>query len=333
MNRKWKPYIAAAICAIAAERAWAQAPQFVTLTIEYANGVVYGDIVGDPLKFATSPTPLDLSASAPKNFVSFLAIGDIASVNGVPVKGAIVDRGRTMMLSSAPNPGQAIADLGRGALVDIILEIRQTDGTAIGTIMTSGFTGGAAPPGAPAGVFLNMAVTGGTGAFLGARGYMTSPNLSFRLASMQEDPSSRRANGGSRGIFTVYLMPLLWPQIVSTPNGPAILHASDFSPVTAAKPAKSGEDLTLYATGLGPTRPALEPGKVFSANPLQVANSPIEVTVGGQPAEVLYAGGYPGTTDGFQVNFRMPSGLTPGMSSLQLTSAFIPGGVVSISIQ
>jgi uncharacterized protein (TIGR03437 family) len=128
-------------------------------------------------------------------------------------------------------------------------------------------------------------------------------------------------------------MPLSWPQIVSMPNGPAIVHASDGSLVTTAKPAKSGEVLTLYATGLGPTRPALEPGKVFTANPLQVANSPIEVTVGGQPAEVLYAGGYPGTAHAFQVNFRLPSGLPPGMTSLQLIAAFIPGGEVSILIQ
>jgi hypothetical protein len=140
----------------------------------------------------------------------------------------------------------------------------------------------------PTRIVIDRAVTGGTGAFLGARGYMTSPDLSFRLASILEDSSNRRANGGNRGHFTVYLMPLSWPQIVSMPNGPAIVHASDGSLVTTAKPAKSGEVLTLYATGLGPTRPALEPGKVFTANPLQVANSPIEVTVGGQPAEVLY---------------------------------------------
>jgi uncharacterized protein (TIGR03437 family) len=131
----------------------------------------------------------------------------------------------------------------------------------------------------------------------------------------------------------VYLIPLLKPEIVITRNGPAIVHASDSSLVTASKPAKGGEVLTLYATGLGPTRPALEPGKVFTADPLQLTNSSIEVSVGGQLAEVLYAGGYPGSSDAFQVNFRIPNGVAPGTPSLQLTAAFIPGGTVGIPVQ
>jgi uncharacterized protein (TIGR03437 family) len=36
--------------------------------------------------------------------------------------------------------------------------------------------------------------------------------------------------------------------------------ASDFTRVTAAKPARSGETLTLLASGLGPTRPGVDPG-------------------------------------------------------------------------
>ena len=44
--------------------------------------------------------------------------------------------------------------------------------------------------------------------------------------------------------------------MVQTANGPAVVHGADFSLVTAAKPAKPGEILTLLATGLGPTQPA-----------------------------------------------------------------------------
>ena len=157
--------------------------------------------------------------------------------------------------------------------------------------------------------------------------------IPIRNTSIQEDPANRRTNGGGRIRIIVSLIPMFTPEIVTTASGPAVVHSSDSTVVTFAKPAKSGEVLTLYATGLGPTRPALEPGKVFSTNPLQVANSPIEVTVGGQPAEVLYAGGYPGTTDGFQVNVRLPSGLAPGTTTLQLSAAFIPGRAVSIPVQ
>lgn len=83
-----------------------------------------------------------------------------------------------------------------------------------------------------------------------------------------------------------------------TLTGPAVTHASDFSLVTASKPATAGEILSLFATGLGPTRPAVDLGSPFPATPLAVVNSPVEVTVNGKPAEVLAAVGYPGAVDG-----------------------------------
>ena len=55
-------------------------------------------------------------------------------------------------------PGQAIGDLAlRGGIVDVHLEILRSDGTPLGSIMTSGFTGGAAPPGLPSGLSFNLA--------------------------------------------------------------------------------------------------------------------------------------------------------------------------------
>jgi uncharacterized protein (TIGR03437 family) len=208
----------------------------------------------------------------------------------------------------------------------------QTDGTPIGTIMTSGFTGGNAPPGPPAGLFCNMAVTGGTGAFLGARGVMTSPDFGERATSIQEDPSTRRINGGTHFNFTVYLIPMAWPEIVTTASGPAIFHA-DFSPVTSAKPARSGETLIVSAAGLGPTSPGLTPGAPFPDNTLQQVNSPLEVTVNGNPADVLNKIGWPGTTDTYRVDIRVPDGTAPGMAALQMTAAFIAGREVRIPVQ
>jgi hypothetical protein len=269
----------------------------------------------------------------------FLAIGDIISVNGKPAKGSWVDSGRLVQLFRNPAVGQAISDLAvRGGMVDIHLEILQSDGTPVGSIMTSGFTGGSAPPGLPSGLFFNQTVTGGTGAFLGMRGTLAGgipggTGVSFRNASMAEDPANRRINGGTRGHFTAYLIPMLRPDVVMTRGGRAIVHSRDGSQVTASNPANAGETLTLYATKLGPTRPVLEPGKAFSADPPHVANSPIDISIGGLPADVLYAGGYPGSTDGFQVNFRLPTGVKSGTHTLKLTAAFIPGSDVSIPIR
>jgi uncharacterized protein (TIGR03437 family) len=131
----------------------------------------------------------------------------------------------------------------------------------------------------------------------------------------------------------MYIIPMAWPTIVATPNGPAITHSGDFSLVSTSKPAAAGEILSLFATGLGATRASLLPGQPFPSSPLAVVNSPVEVTVNGKSAEVLDAVGYPGSVDGYQVNFRVPPDTTTGTASIQVSAAWVPGVPVSIPVQ
>jgi uncharacterized protein (TIGR03437 family) len=64
-----------------------------------------------------------------------------------------------------------------------------------------------------------------------------------------------------------------------------------------------------------------------------VVNSPVEVTVNGKSAEVLDAVGYPGSVDGYQVNFRVPPDTTTGTASIQVSAAWVPGVPVRIPVQ
>jgi uncharacterized protein (TIGR03437 family) len=116
-------------------------------------------------------------------------------------------------------------------------------------------------------------------------------------------------------------------------SGPAITHSRDFSLVSLSKPAAAGEVLSLFATGLGPTRPGVDPGSPFPASPSQAVNSPVVVTVNGKPSEVLGAVGYAGTVDGYQVNFRVPDGTAKGTAAIQVSAAWIAGPAVNIAIQ
>ena len=129
------------------------------------------------------------------------------------------------------------------------------------------------------------------------------------------------------------LIPLFRPEVVITGKGPAVFHAIDSTRVTAAKPARSGEALTLLASGLGPTRPGVDPGQPFTVDPQQVVDSPVELSVNGNPAEVLSAVGYPGAVDRYQVNFRVPDGTEAGLASVQLSSAWIAGSDVIVPVQ
>src|SRR5262249_39312333 len=228
MVRKSNPFITAALCVFALGRAWAQSPKFATLDIEWENYVGYTNDLADPSRFGMLPNMVNPNI---RNFMTSVLVADIVSVNGRPAKGSWVARGEIIMLVPSPTPGQAIGDIGRGGVGDYHIEILQTDGTPVGSIMSSGLITGPAPPGAPSGLFLNVAVTGGTGAFLGARGILTSPPFTIRLASMAEDPANRRTLGGGRGHFLAYLIPLTRPEIMTTASGPAAFHAG-LSPVT-----------------------------------------------------------------------------------------------------
>ena len=112
-----------------------------------------------------------------------------------------------------------------------------------------------------------------------------------------------------------------------------MVHGRDGSPVTAANPAGRGEALTLYARGLGPTTPNVEIGQVFPASPGPVVNAPVDVYVNQTRVDALYAGGYPGSTDGYQVNFIMPDTVAPGTRSLQLSVAWVNSAPVEIAIR
>jgi hypothetical protein len=336
MFQNWKRCVIVALWATC-KVALAQPPVTV-LDIRGENTVSYFHDVFDYTKIASNPG-ISTALRPIKPFQSFTDITDIVSVNGQPVKGVWISRGDPQIgldpnaIHGAAMP-RAIADVTRAGIVHHYIEILKLDGTPIGTIMATGMNGGDPPPGAPAAVVgNNLTVVGGTGAFLGARGQAGNAVQTFRVASISEDPANRRINGGLPKRTIIHLIPLSLPTIMSSPLAPWLFHASDLTLVTNAKPAASGEMLTLLASGLGPTRPGVGPGQPFAADPPQIVNSPIQVFVNGTPAEVLYAIGYPGTIDQYQVSFRLPTGTSTGIASIQLTSAWVVGPEVRIAVR
>jgi hypothetical protein len=315
----------------------AQQPPTTTLTIDLGNMVEYQEDIYDPVKFARSPnvTPSLGIGVGVANFAVATLLGDIVAVNGQPAKGLYAGRSRTISTRANPTPGQAIADVTRAAIREHIFEILQPDGTPVGSIMLMGLSGGnSPPPGQPSTENANWAIVGGTGAFLGARGQaeaIVGIGLGGRAASMGEDPANRRINGGSMGQCVLHVIPMALPQIVTTAAGLAITH-SDFSLVNGSKPAAAGEILSLFATGLGPVRGVVR-GQPFPSNPIAAVNSPVQVILNGNPAEVLAAVGYPGSVDGYQVNFRLPADMVKGSATIQVSAAWIPSVPVSIPVQ
>jgi uncharacterized protein (TIGR03437 family) len=334
----WKIALATLCAATFSHPGVAQVPTPTILRIDTINAVVYFEDTGDVSKYGTDPGITTPSIST-RGFIQQIGIADIQAVNGQPVTGLHTRVATGLYSSPAPPPGNAVADIARAASMEIRFEILKSDRTPIGTIVASGYFAGASPPGAPAGTAANFVVTGGTGAFLGVRGQMGAvpPSASSvstqRNASITEDPANRRLNGGGAQQWVVHLIAMERPEILIGPAGPAITHSSDFSVVSTSKPAAAGEILSLFASGLGPVKPGVDPGQPFPSSPPANVNSPIEVSVNGKAAEVLSATGYPGAVDGYQVNFRVPPDTAKGPASIQVSAAWISGAAVSIPVQ
>ena len=115
--------------------------------------------------------------------------------------------------------------------------------------------------------------------------------------------------GLSRGKVTVPVVPAS-PAIFTTGAGEGQAQAvnENGSLNSTADPAPRGSVVSLYVTGSGQTQPAGVDGQAAKSPSAQPA-LPLTVTVGGLPAEILYAGEAPGFVGLLLVNARVPRNL------------------------
>jgi uncharacterized protein (TIGR03437 family) len=108
------------------------------------------------------------------------------------------------------------------------------------------------------------------------------------------------------------------------------------------QPAKRGGYLQIYATGLGKATPGGDPnGAVLptgtlapvSGNPLYATVVTPTVTIGGQPAAVLFSGEGPGYNGLYQVDVQIPSNITPGTDVLLVISTAGATDSATVAIQ
>jgi len=101
----------------------------------------------------------------------------------------------------------------------------------------------------------------------------------------------------------------------SSGQGQACISNQDYSPNSVSTPAAPGSVIAIYGTGEGQTDPPGVDG-LLASDELRTPALPIAVTIGGQPAQVLYAGSAPGLVAGiFQVDALVPGGLNSGAAA------------------
>jgi uncharacterized protein (TIGR03437 family) len=106
-------------------------------------------------------------------------------------------------------------------------------------------------------------------------------------------------------IFTTNLVGTGQGHIYVVP-GPGVQVLADVN-----APAKAGDVLQIYCTGLGPVSPKVTAGSATPTDALYQTASPVTLTIGGVPVTPLFAGLTPGFTGLYQINAIVPAGVTP----------------------
>lgn len=122
-----------------------------------------------------------------------------------------------------------------------------------------------------------------------------SPTMDLTIASNAPSVFRDGTAGPQTGIATIY-------------------RNSDNKLVTLSNPIHPKDTLTIYATGLGVVEPPVANGAAGPKNPLAVALTPAEVTLGGTVLNVQYAGLAPGQVGVYAIVAVVPSKIETGMS-------------------
>jgi len=112
-------------------------------------------------------------------------------------------------------------------------------------------------------------------------------------------------------------------------SGAGVILDAAYRPLSASNPAKAGDIILVFCTGLGLTDPQVVSGTASPSNPPATVVNPVTATIGGINAPVHFAGLTPGYVGLYQVNVQVPAGLTAGSAVPLVLSQ---GGVLSNSV-
>ena len=106
---------------------------------------------------------------------------------------------------------------------------------------------------------------------------------------------------------------------------PALYRSSTGDLISGSNPARGGEYLTLYATGLGPLDTNVKAGDAAPSTPFAQVLRPVELQIGRAIVQPSFAGLLPSATGVYQINFLVPVSVRDGANALRL----IANGIAS----
>ena len=173
---------------------------------------------------------------------------------------------------------------------------------------------------APYDIEINSRFNDETGEFE-LEGQLTRVEVEYQ--GVRSEVTGAEGREAAPGIFT----------LDSSGSGQAAALNQDGTINRISNPAAPGSIIVFYATGEGQTDPPGVDGLIATeAFPKPLL--PVDVQIGGQTADVLYAGAAPGLVAGvLQINARIPVGIAPSAAvRVQLIVGRWQGGIVTAAV-
>ncbi len=269
------------------------------------------------LNQTSTPATVTVTANpaglAPGTYNGNVRISSTAAVNGplnFPVRLVIPQPGPALPFPGGFNaasyvpaevaPGEALVFFGQrygpASLVTLALNPDGSVATTLGETRVL-FDNVAAP--------MIYAVAGQVAAFapFGLAG-KTSTQVEIEYRGVKSPPVTMAVSSAVPGLITAD----------SSGRGQAAALNQDGSYNNATTPAAPNDIVVFFGTGAGQTNPGGRDGRISgSGAPVGQFTQAVTATIGGQPAEVVYAGPAPGLVEGvLQVNLRISSNAQTG---------------------
>jgi uncharacterized protein (TIGR03437 family) len=143
----------------------------------------------------------------------------------------------------------------------------------------------------------------------------------YEIANLSSVEISVVHNGVASASFPISVAPSV-PGIFSanySGSGPGAIYNQDLTYNSASNPAAAGTIIVFFGTGEGQTNPAGIDG-IINTSSFPKPALPVTVTIGGQPAQIIYDGAIPDQIAGLlQINARVPAGLASGPQPVVVT--------------
>jgi len=160
--------------------------------------------------------------------------------------------------------------------------------------------------------------------------YTLLPNTSYQMSVRRGNRRSNYAEvtlgAAQPSVFTLNLS--------GTGQGIVVDGTRPTVVVDAANPIERGGVVVIYVEGLGAVNRAVNAGEPAPSGPLAEAVAQVSASIGGQDAQILFAGLTPFFTGLYQINAVVPQTVTPGNAvQLVVTAGGQPSPPVTIGVR